>query len=142
MCRCIITNQLQIEKTKRILISIAEDDETIEEYLQKVEKLKEELQKHTITKEGVALSTFHSAKGLEFDRVYLIDVFDRVCPSTLLTENRTMYYEERRLFYVAMTRAINQLFIVKLKDMECSFINEIERYISDYRSESKDITSF
>lgn len=56
------------------------------------------------------LSTIHSSKGLEYDCVYLLDVIDNVLPSITSDklddkEDVKQYEEERRLFYVAMTRA-------------------------------------
>lgn len=49
----------------------------------------------------VTLSTIHSSKGLEFDRVYMVDVNDQVFPSP----DPDLLEEERRLFYVGLTRA-------------------------------------
>ena len=55
---------------------------------------------------GLILSTVHSSKGLEYDRVFLLDVIDGVFPKEGEDVDRD---EERRLFYVAMTRARNEL---------------------------------
>ena len=65
---------------------------------------------------GLILSTIHSSKGLEYDRVYLLDMLDGVLPSIPegglnSPEDRAEYEEERRLFYVAMTRAKDELFL-------------------------------
>ncbi len=59
---------------------------------------------------GVTLSTIHSAKGLEFDNVFLIDLIEGELPSQSSLEDLskgifTTYEEERRIFYVGMTRA-------------------------------------
>jgi len=58
----------------------------------------------------LTLSTIHSSKGLEYDRVFIIDAADGILPCCDEKDNRE-YEEERRLFYVAMTRAKNDLFI-------------------------------
>ena len=62
------------------------------------------------------LSTMHASKGLEYDTVYLLDVMDGILPEKVLANPRTAskeeletYEEERRLFYVGVTRAKNQL---------------------------------
>jgi len=57
------------------------------------------------------LSTIHSAKGLEWDTVYIIHAADGNIPSDMATEDEEQIEEERRLFYVAMTRAKNRLYI-------------------------------
>ena len=57
------------------------------------------------------LSTMHSAKGLEFDVVYVIHAADGNVPSDMATGTTEEVEEERRLFYVACTRAKNQLYV-------------------------------
>jgi DNA helicase-2/ATP-dependent DNA helicase PcrA len=57
------------------------------------------------------LSTMHSAKGLEFDVVYVIHAADGNIPSDMATGSATEIEEERRLFYVACTRAREQLYV-------------------------------
>jgi DNA helicase-2/ATP-dependent DNA helicase PcrA len=58
------------------------------------------------------LSTIHSAKGMEWDTVYLLNVVDGSFPSEFSTGKAELIEEERRLLYVAMTRAQNDLFLV------------------------------
>ena len=57
----------------------------------------------------VILSTIHSAKGQEWDIVYVLNVADGNFPSEFSTGKPEMVEEERRLLYVAMTRARNEL---------------------------------
>jgi DNA helicase-2/ATP-dependent DNA helicase PcrA len=57
----------------------------------------------------VILSTIHSAKGQEWDIVYVLNVADGNFPSEFSTGKPEMIEEERRLLYVAMTRARNEL---------------------------------
>jgi DNA helicase II / ATP-dependent DNA helicase PcrA len=58
------------------------------------------------------LSTIHSAKGQEWDVVYLLNVVDGCIPSDMTTGNPDEIEEERRLLYVAMTRARDQLHLI------------------------------
>ena len=59
----------------------------------------------------LVLSTMHSAKGLEFDTVYVIHAADGNIPSDMATGSPEEIDEERRLFYVACTRARNHLYV-------------------------------
>ena len=61
----------------------------------------------------LVLSTMHSAKGLEFDVVYVIHAADGNIPSDMATGSEDGVEEERRLFYVACTRAKNQLYVTQ-----------------------------
>ena len=58
------------------------------------------------------LSTIHSAKGQEWDSVYILSIADGCLPSDLATGQAEQIEEERRLLYVAMTRAKNELALV------------------------------
>jgi DNA helicase-2/ATP-dependent DNA helicase PcrA len=59
----------------------------------------------------VILSTIHSAKGLEWDSVYVIHAADGNMPSDMATGDAEQIEEERRLFYVALTRARDWLYV-------------------------------
>jgi DNA helicase-2/ATP-dependent DNA helicase PcrA len=61
--------------------------------------------------ERIRLSTIHQAKGLEFDVVFIIMLCVGLFPSTRSLENLEGEEEERRLFYVAITRARNELYL-------------------------------
>ena len=78
------------------------------------------------------LSTIHSAKGLEYDVVYLLDIYDGVLPSDAADKAAQKdsdafrnYEEERRLFYVAMTRAKNDLSIFSIRFRRSMFLDEV-----------------
>jgi DNA helicase-2/ATP-dependent DNA helicase PcrA len=62
--------------------------------------------------EKLRLSTIHQAKGLEFDVVFIIMLCEGLFPSGRSLENNDATEEERRLFYVAITRARNELYLV------------------------------
>src|ERR1700720_3531217 len=65
----------------------------------------------TADKEAVNLSTVHQAKGLEFHTVFVIWLTDGMFPSSRSIDSREALEEERRLFYVAITRAKDELYL-------------------------------
>lgn len=90
--------------------------------------------------EKVTLMTIHMAKGLEFKYVYMVGMEEDLFPSQLMLSSRAELEEERRLFYVAITRAQKRLFLSyaltryrfgRLKNCEPSrFLDDIDaRYI-------------
>ena len=66
----------------------------------------------TLDEDWLVLSTIHSAKGLEWDAVYLIHAADGCLPSDLATGDDREIEEELRLTYVAMTRARDFLYVL------------------------------
>ncbi len=61
--------------------------------------------------EKVTLMTIHGAKGLEFKNVYIVGMEEDLFPSQMMLASRTELEEERRLFYVAITRAEKKLIL-------------------------------
>ena len=59
---------------------------------------------------GITLATIHAAKGLQWKVVFLVDSTDTIIPKSLKADNDTGIAEEQRLFYVAATRATDQLY--------------------------------
>jgi DNA helicase-2/ATP-dependent DNA helicase PcrA len=60
----------------------------------------------------LVLSTVHSAKGMEWRTVYIMNVVDGSFPSEFATGRESLIDEERRVLYVAMTRAKDQLYLI------------------------------
>ena len=92
--------------------SSAKGYKTLEAWFTHIEDYKKELEllakKRADMGDAVTLATLHSAKGLEFERVYLIDVNEGMTPYKKAVLEPDIE-EERRLFYVGMTRAKEKL---------------------------------
>ncbi len=102
-----------------------------------------------IGQQRVALATFHGAKGLEFDTVYLPELIEGICPWMNGTQIENLE-EERRMLYVAMTRAKSSLHILfpkkhRTKNTHPSrFLREMgvdQRHIVNYMSSSSTSSS-
>ena len=82
----------------------------------------------------LVLSTVHSAKGLEFDTVFLIHALDGVLPSSYALNSSDEEDEERRLLYVALTRAETNLYVsyplVQHRRGTGQFLTEPSRFLS------------
>jgi DNA helicase-2/ATP-dependent DNA helicase PcrA len=83
----------------------------------------------------LTLSTIHSAKGLEWDCVFLIGLIDGILPVGYALNFEDEIEEEHRLFYVAITRAKNQLFLSLHHEGTrggISQFNKISRFVDSY----------
>ena len=86
-----------------------ESDKSLSKYLEDV-ALYSETDKN-IESNKVSLMTIHMAKGLEFPIVYIVGLEENLFPSIMSINSREEIEEERRLFYVAMTRAEKKLIL-------------------------------
>ncbi|MCK9424317.1 MAG: UvrD-helicase domain-containing protein [Bacteroidales bacterium] len=82
---------------------------TLDEFMQDVALITDTDKKETGDEERVTLMTVHSAKGLEFPYVYVVGLEENLFPSLQSLNSRADLEEERRLFYVAVTRAQEKL---------------------------------
>lgn len=97
---------------------LSKDLKTFDEFIEKLDNLKELLKNASSSKSNISISTIHSSKGLEYDNVFIIDLIDGEFPqkSILNSFDEKLLEEERRLFYVAMTRARKRLFLYTTKE--------------------------
>ena len=126
---------------------LVESKITLADFLEDV-ALITDLDKNTNNEEPrVSLMTIHLAKGLEFPHVYIVGMEEDLFPSALSSTTRSDLEEERRLFYVALTRGMKKINLSysktryrwgKLNDCEPSrFIDEIdEKYVNYNRDKS------
>ncbi|GJQ06395.1 DNA helicase [Capnocytophaga cynodegmi] len=114
---------------------VADSTSSLSEYLEDV-SLATDMDKEIEDDDRVALMTIHLAKGLEFPYVYIVGMEEDLFPSGMSVHSRSELEEERRLFYVALTRAEKQAYLTyaenryrwgKIVDSEPSrFIDEID----------------
>ena len=114
---------------------------SLDEFMEDV-ALATDLDKDTSDQDRVALMTIHLAKGLEFPHVFVVGMEEDLFPSAMSMSTRSELEEERRLFYVALTRAEHQAYLTyaqsryrwgKLTDCEPSrFIEEIDGQYLEY----------
>ena len=116
------------------LVNVASEYDNIEDLLVQASLYREELDED---KDKVQLLTMHKSKGLEFQAVIVIGASETICPHHKALDDIKQIEEERRLFYVAMTRAKDYLFMtypttLKVQGKEnyakpSRFLNEIDK---------------
>ncbi|MSQ83649.1 MAG: hypothetical protein EXR77_12320 [Myxococcales bacterium] len=138
--------QDRLENLQQLLVGMSEhadsaDEPTLRSYLENV-ALVSDVDNLTAAKERLALMTMHSAKGLEFDVTFVVGVEEGLCPHANVINETARdgrdLEEERRLFYVAMTRARRKMHLSYAKmrrrydglDMPCTpsrFLQQVPR---------------
>ena len=110
---------------------IAGKEDSLSGFLDRMAELKSIIQNKTnIEESNFMLSTIHGSKGLEYDNVFLIDLQDGIFPEEIPKdlkradrEEIEKYEEERRLFYVGVTRAKNNLYLFRTQETS-SFVKQ------------------
>lgn len=140
------------EYTEKFKGSIDEFEEIINEFrsslegfksiitfLVHVQNVEEEMAKGSRNKpneDRVILSTIHGVKGMEFKNVHIINCCNEYIPHKRSIENGENLEEERRLFYVGVTRAIDNLYIYAPKRIKGEFLN-ISPFVTECNIEEK-----
>lgn len=134
------TNSDEREENITELITFASGFTDLHELLERLSLLQaaDEIgNKHVDQGREVSLLTIHLAKGLEFDSVFIAGAAEGFLPHGRSIENEAMLEEERRLMYVAMTRARKKLFI-SFSGIPSRFIGEIPEDCIVYMTEGGD----
>lgn len=127
------THRIVCDVQDILRFAAAPDD--AEAILARLDTLRQTIRTHEDAPDALlTLSTIHSSKGLEYERVHLLDVHDGVLPSRPdaadgTEDERRVYEEDRRLFYVAMTRAKDELTLFEYPDAPSAFIREARGYL-------------
>ncbi|MGL5151500.1 MAG: ATP-dependent helicase [Clostridium sp.] len=110
---------------------------TINEFLTHIKEVEEKVKenKNNKDKNRVNLATIHRVKGMEFKNVFIINCNEDTIPHKSADEN---IEEERRIFYVGITRAEDKVFIISPKTQKGSFV-EKSRFIKEGEIEEKKI---
>lgn len=111
--------QARVENAKELLNAVKHFETnnvtTIEQFLDEVALMQERSQKKDENQDALLLMTLHAAKGLEFDIVILTGLEDGLLPSSRSLSQLETLEEERRLFYVGITRARERLLLSHTK---------------------------
>ncbi len=132
-----LLTESQLLKKETLLELAGESKQGLEQFLEQIQ-LNPYTDAGRLQAEGVHLLTFHAAKGLEFPVVFIAAAEEEITP--LLREGADME-EERRLFYVAMTRAEDELQITYTKERSrYGEVREMEpsRFISEIPAQFKE----
>ncbi|HJV46135.1 MAG TPA: ATP-dependent helicase [Bacillota bacterium] len=128
------------------LEEIADTLETMVDFANRLKHLESVLKKAKSRKgqNVVTLSTLHSSKGLEFERVFMIDLIDGIIPSSDDQDDVTLMEESTRLFYVGMTRAKKQLELTLYRERdgerttESQFVTAVRQLIHPPKQSQKE----
>lgn len=131
-----------------ILRALAANEETAEGLLKRLDALETRIrEKEPDPSARFILSTIHSSKGLEYDTVYLLDTIDGIFPEKVPKDPKNVseaelkaYEEERRIFYVGVTRAKNALTLFSVQD-NSTFIRQLTGEETERLSTGKPKTS-
>jgi DNA helicase-2/ATP-dependent DNA helicase PcrA len=105
----IIKETLQKDETNLFAEATDNKLKTLDEFMQEISLLTDvDKEKDDENKDKVSLMTIHASKGLEYKYVYVVGLEENLFPSQLALNSRSELEEERRLFYVAITRAEKQ----------------------------------
>ena len=126
--------------------SSAANFKTIKEFLEHIELIKKKAEENTLNsqQDGVVFTTMHSAKGLEFENVYIIGASEGISPheKTYDIDDEEKKFsqieEERRLMYVAVTRAKNNVCISSPKNRYSKKIR-VSRFVKEMEDTSKKV---
>lgn len=120
---------------------------SLDDFLMEI-SLVADLEEHKNRSDVITLMTVHSSKGLEFDNVFLIGMEEGIFPHSNSYESKSAIEEERRLCYVAITRAKERLYLVNARrrtlygmdnaNPPSRFIEEIGKEYLDIDEEERD----
>ncbi|MEA1959908.1 MAG: ATP-dependent helicase [Bacillota bacterium] len=141
-----------MESILGILENIAAQEKNLPDFAHRLVHLETLIKRSAKNKNtnAVTLSTIHSAKGLEWEQVYLVDLVEGIIPDRQAVENsatkQSALEEERRLFYVGMTRAKHDVtlcvpnYYLRQYATVSMFVREVQRLLVDKDPTVKELT--
>ena len=134
--------RIKVEELYEVLNELSEgakEFQTYEAWLQHMEEYKKVLEEQARQRresgEGITLTTLHSSKGLEFPVVFILDINEGVIPHRKAVLDADLA-EERRMFYVGMTRAKEHLHLYYTKE-RFGKKQEVSQFIEELRGKKK-----
>jgi len=121
-------DERKIEEKKEIIRGAAGKHKTIERFIRSLDR-KGQSEEDDVQK--VNLMSVHASKGLEFDTVFVVDLVEKMFPNQRLVSSGGSIEEERRLFYVAVTRAKNTLWLCYPKKDKKDRTNEPSIFLKE-----------
>lgn len=154
-------NEERIENLRELLSVVKElegvkEELTLDSFLEEV-ALISDIDNYNEEDEGITLMTLHTSKGLEYKYVFIVGLEENIFPHSRSMLDASELEEERRLFYVGMTRAKEELYLVYARrrlyfggiqhNQPSRFIAEIPPNLLDFvngggKTEEKEITDF
>ena len=135
-----------LDKNKLFILKmLAKQEPNIPSFINRLYELRQILsEKQNEKREKLVLATIHSSKGFEYDSVILMDVINGVFPNKVIRKNsresaqeKKDFEEERRIFYVGMTRAKEKLTIFQYLNKQSIFIKELGQESEDKEEEKE-----
>lgn len=101
-----------------LILNICENLNYVEDFFEKLDDIKEYLKNAKNSNSNISISTIHSSKGLEYDNVFIVDLVKNEFPmqNNISELTKIVAEEERRIFYVAITRAKKRLFLFTVRN--------------------------
>jgi DNA helicase-2/ATP-dependent DNA helicase PcrA len=116
------------KSTKHSLLAYLNTLQALARRVKHIDELIASIRVHSVGERGIGLFTIHGAKGMEFDAVFIVDMLDGVLPDIRALVNDDKIDEERRVFFVAITRAKRHLsIIIPSFDESSRFVEEISK---------------
>jgi len=127
--------EARVENVQELLSAIRAfmerpDDPTLDAFLEEV-SLITDIDQWDRGQDAVSLMTLHSAKGLEFPVVFITGLEDGLFPLARSAESQSELEEERRLFYVGITRAQERLFLTHARKRRFGYGNVPSRFLRE-----------
>lgn len=129
----------------KTLVTVAENFSSLEEFLTQLTLEPPEksiVEQEDPDEEKLILSTIHSAKGLEWHTVFILSLLEGFLPDKRCLDEENEIEEERRLFYVAATRAKKNLYLLKPSFIEGRFNYYADPSFSGLLKPSRFLTEF
>ena len=122
----------ELQESARSCQTYEEWFDYIEKYTEEMERLRRQQQ---VVRDGVQLTTMHSSKGLEYQKVFILDAAEGITPYKKAVLDADLE-EERRMFYVAMTRAKKELTICYAKK-QFSHEMKLSRFVREMQGKGE-----